>query len=332
MRVSSSITDSNPYDGVSPSTIDAVTYVPTFYLKKGSYYEFPFVLDRGLGTSAFFLQPTSEPPGMDTGGENFTSTATLGGLVNEKMISTIYEASASNGAGKTSFQATFEVLEYFELTPLNSASNRNTSVVLHRAGQGNQLASCGMFEAQMGVGTCTGSLTDCGGPGCFDKLRCENDGGNWSLNNDILCYLEIGEEDLFYNGLKLKLEVTGSQCEFVSHKPFTLYKWRPGITSTPDIYTHTIPQECNETLIGSGGGNFRDKPTASISTDIDGTNGIASVKARCLYENNGFDYENIYTLLSGDTTLKGRTVTKGTFKNRKLIGLERASSVSTDLT
>lgn len=315
LRAGQTFTDSNPYDGVTPNTATAITYVPSFYLKKGFYYEFPYTLDKGTGSSAYFIQPIAPPPGMTF---NLNGNGILEGQLTENLAITTYETSASNGAGKTSFQAFFEVLEYFELTALTSAANRNTSVVLHRAGRGNQLASCGMFEAQMGIGTCTGSATNCAGGGCFDKLRCERDGGSWDLNNDILCYLEIGEEDLFYNGLKLKLEVSGAQCEFVAHKPYTLYKWRPGTTLAPNIFTHEIPAACNDTLIGSPGGNYRNKPAETISTDIDGTAGIASVRARCLYENGGFDYDGIYNTLGISTTKKGPNCDEGDVQEQKI--------------
>jgi len=315
LRAGQTITDSNPYDSDTPNTVTAITYVPSFYLKKGFYYELPFTLDKGAGSSAYFIQPIAPPPGMTF---NANENGILEGQLSENLAITTYETNASNGAGKTTFKAFFEVLEYFELTALTSAANRNTSVVLHRAGQGNQLASCGMFEAQMGVGACTGSTTNCGGPGCFDKLRCEFDGGDWTLNNDILCYLEIGEEDLFYNGLKLKLEVSGAQCEFVAHKPYTMYKWRPGTTMLPDIYTHTIPSACNETLIGSPGGNYRDKPTESTSFDVDGTIGIDSVRARCLHENGGFDYDDIYSTLGINSTKKGPNCDEGSVQEQEV--------------
>ena len=156
---------------------------------------------------------------------------------------------ASNGAGKTTFRPTIEVLSYFELTA--SSDNSNTSVVLQSIDK-ESTSLLWSFEAQMGVG---------------------------ASNNDILCYLEIGEQDLYFNGLNLNLNVSGAQCEFVRHNPYTLYKWEPGDTNA-NTYKHVVPATCNQTLLGnSPGGNFRDAPSGNItSTDQDGTNPILNTR------------------------------------------------------
>lgn len=288
LRTAHAIDDENPYPTVpTPIAIGAVTYVPAFYLKKGNFYEFPFTLDKGVGTSTYSLSPVNAPPGM-------TFVASSGSIItddiqdSESLARTNYQVEASNGAGKTTFRATFEVLEYFELQAYTSADNRNTSVVLHRAGQGNQLAPCGMFEAQMGVGTCTG------GSG-RNKTECVNGGGTWNLNNDTLCYLEIGEEDLWFNGMKLKLEVSGAQCEFVAHEPYTMYKFRPGTTdvTSTDVYKHNSFLGCNTTLIGSAVGKFP-APTNDYTLDLNGTNGIDAPGDMCLRENGGFNYQDVF--------------------------------------
>ncbi len=296
LRAGVAIDDENPYPGVPTPVLPAsITYVPSFYLKKGNFYEFPFTLDQGTVNSSTSLDPVTAPPGMV-----FETNGTLKGQLSENMTKTAFTVSASNGAGKTSFKSNFEVLEYFELTARTTNDNRNTSVVLHRAGQGNQLAPCGMFEAQMGVVNGSCSVTCAGGSTCRNKEDCLARNGNWTgKNNDILCYLEIGEEDLFYNGLNLKLEVSGAQCEFVAHKPYTFYQWQPGDTPTPDVFVHTVPNSCNDSLIGTGGASYQPKPVENISTNINGSfgSGLPSPRARCLYENGGFDYADIYTTL-----------------------------------
>ncbi|TNF31647.1 MAG: hypothetical protein EP319_01575 [Deltaproteobacteria bacterium] len=288
LRTAHSIDDENPYPAPpTPIGIGAVTYVPAFYLKKGNFYEFPFFLDKGIGTSTYSLTPVTAPPGMVF--DPATGSIITDNVNNsENLTRTEYQVEASNGAGKTTFKAAFEILEYFELQAFTSDNNRNTSVVLHRAGKGNQLAPCGMFEAQMGVGTCTA------GSG-RNRTECENSGGTWNLNNDTLCYLEIGEEDLWFNGLKLKLEVSGAQCEFVAHEPYTMYKFRPGTTdvATTDIYKHNNFSACNTTLIGSAAGTLA-APTNEYTRDAAGTNGIDSPRDMCLRENGGFDYKDVF--------------------------------------
>ena len=88
LRVGQDVTDSNPYDSTTASSIDAITFTPNFYLKKETYSEVPFNLDKGSSTASVFLAPQNPPPGM-----TFVDDGILKGKVSEKMTSTIYDAS-----------------------------------------------------------------------------------------------------------------------------------------------------------------------------------------------------------------------------------------------
>ena len=55
---------------------------------------------------------------------------------------------------------------------------------------------------------------------------------------DILCYLDIGENDLQENGISLKVETSGL-CPFVEHLPFGFFKKRYSKSNGTAIFQAT---------------------------------------------------------------------------------------------
>ncbi|MBF0298798.1 MAG: hypothetical protein HQK51_08765 [Oligoflexia bacterium] len=50
-------------------------------------------------------------------------------------------------------------------------------------------------------------------------------------SRDIMCWLDVGENDLYFNGLKFNLFVRANKCEYITFSPYYFYRYQPGTTA-----------------------------------------------------------------------------------------------------
>lgn len=56
------------------------------------------------------------------------------------------------------------------------------------------------------------------------------DGGNVSTSENILCWVEVEENDLFYVGVQFTLDIAAGNCDYIGYQPFSFYQYQPGRT------------------------------------------------------------------------------------------------------
>lgn len=112
---------------------------------------------------------------------------------------------------------------------LKNITQKSTSYHLHKYGAGNSTAACEIPVANLGNGE--NPLVD--------------------EKNDILCWLEADEIQLFFNGTDFQANVPSSQCEYIQVKPYYFWNLRPK-TTTKVLKTVTCA-ESNATCAALGG-------------------------------------------------------------------------------
>ena len=89
---------------------------------------------------------------------------------------------------------------------------------MHKSGQGFQTADCRVTNKQI-VADAGGIVQD------QDTL------------NDIICFLDGGEEDLFRQGVDFKIHASPGMCEYVTYRPYGYYNFPPFQTRETTVYT-----------------------------------------------------------------------------------------------
>ncbi|MBT7610045.1 MAG: hypothetical protein HN576_09830 [Bacteriovoracaceae bacterium] len=242
---------------VAETTINYIAYNQTFYLNINEYYDLN--VKSGLGESVTYTIEPNEPSGMTFD----ANSGKLFGTPDARQDLTTYTLSATNAAGTTSYQFKLQVFDSFKLTVTTDAD----SFILHKAGQGNSIKPCQVTRKQMN--------------------------SNSQEAKDIECYLDAGEDELFYKELDLKIELGESLCQFVRHTPYTFYRFPPVQRGIAPVYEHTIAGGDNITTCRNAGAGA---PNAAFTTDaLGGTpagNGIEA-QSVCKSEYEGGDYTDI---------------------------------------
>lgn len=132
---------------------------------------------------------------------------------------------------------------------LKNITQKSTSYHLHKYGTGNSVADC---EIPIG------SLTD------GQTLLTDQ-------SNDILCWLEGDETQLFFSGSDFQVNVPAGQCEYVQVKPY--YFWNaPPVNTQKIVKTVTCADPTTATCIALGGVSVADATCAGDYTSLGGPN------------------------------------------------------------
>ncbi len=125
-----------------------------------------------------------------------------------------YVLTATNSFGSTTYEFFIKVYDHISLADTTGSS----SYILHKSGIANGRTPCRVTDDQM------------------------NNGG--IEVKDITCYLDAGEDELHWNGVKMNISVGDGMCQFVNETPYTFWQYASG-TSTPAMqFTHSVPAAC----------------------------------------------------------------------------------------
>ena len=73
---------------------------------------------------------------------------------------------------------------------------------------------------------------------------------------DITCYLEAGELDLYFNGLKLGVDSGPALCNFIQMKPYSFYRYQYKKTSAKEtkvFFKYAVNASCAGNCIDKNG-------------------------------------------------------------------------------
>lgn len=112
---------------------------------------------------------------------------------------------------------------------LKNITGNSTSYHLHKYGAGNSTAACEIPIANITDGET--ALTD--------------------QTNDILCWLEADEIQLFFNGANFQFNVPAQQCEYIQVKPY--YFWNIQPATTTKVVKSVTCAEANSGCAAVGG-------------------------------------------------------------------------------
>ena len=165
----------------------------------------PFVLGSFSNAS---IAPDTLPAGLTFD----NSTGAISGTPTEATTKLDYIISFSYpGEASATYSFSMVIYNQFEITQV---TDDGSSFLLHKEGRGLAGAKCKVFGAQV--------IDDPTDPLYGDSLY---------GFNDVVCRLEAGEQDLYTEGIKLKIKAGGGMCEFVRYKPFSYQGISGGSTS-----------------------------------------------------------------------------------------------------
>ncbi len=180
------------------SVINNVTSNPIFYL------------DR-YGTSGIQPSINSPPnngvtyainPALPSGLSLDTSTGQISVVAPGPVASALknYTIVASNFLGTTSFTFGLAVREVFSISDI-TGTDGNITGILHKSGQGYSRFPCRITQEQI-------------------KSQATAN----SRGKNINCLYDVGEGDLYQNGLELQVNVGSNLCVYVEHVPYFFYQ------------------------------------------------------------------------------------------------------------
>jgi hypothetical protein len=65
-----------------------------------------------------------------------------------------------------------------------------------------------------------------------------------SVSEDIVCWLDVEENDLHFNGINLAITVKPGTCDYIGFNPYYFWKWQPGISSSSKVIIRTGEESC----------------------------------------------------------------------------------------
>jgi hypothetical protein len=144
-----------------------------------------------------------------------------------------FTLTATNSFGSTSYEFFLKVYDQFLLVD----TTNSLSYILHKTGKGNGRKPCSVTEEQMLYGD--------------------------STVKDISCFLDAGEDELHWNGVKMELQMGENLCQFVEDTPPAFWRFAAGNTSAElgvTIFQHTGFDSCTSAA-----------PVGEYTTDAAGT-------------------------------------------------------------
>jgi len=235
---------SNPFPGAGPydSTTASIAHEHSFYFYEGEEGRIELDLDSGESDIVFTLDKAL-PPGLTFNPTDFS----ISGTPTDAASIEVFTLTATNPFGAVTYTFNIKVYEHYSIE-VETTGFTAASYIMHREGQGHGRSPCRITAEQMATGASTGIT---------------------SKVNDMVCYLEAGETELYEKGAKLKLTFGDNMCQFVSHKPYMGFIEAPG-ASAGAVFTHlgTAKDTCG-------------KP--NFSTDALGAVPVADAASQCTF-------------------------------------------------
>ena len=223
--------------GQESSAIEEVGQVQTFYIDRGNQLSIQPVLDSPEDNGITFSITPSLPTGLtldESTGKISITEGSKGPVASNLLYYTIV---AKNLLGDTSTKFGLKVREVFSIQDITGlgddtdaeggAMEPNLTSVLHKSGEGHNNAPCRITEDQI-------YATDSDASPAGWASRAKN----------ITCIYDVGEADLFYNGLKLKLNVGPDLCQYIEHVPTWFYAYQ--LQETDPDATDPVVQHIGE--------------------------------------------------------------------------------------
>jgi len=219
----------NPWDTENPplggfgnsAAIQEVVQVQTFLIDRSNPLPIQPVIDSPDDNGVTFSIEPPLPIGL-TLDEN-TGKISITEDTNGPIASNLeyYMVIAKNLLGESVTKFGLKVREVFaieDVTGSGDGESPNLTSVLHKSGQGYNNFPCRVTA---------------------DQVKADN-GEPWATRaKDIVCIYDVGEADLFYNGLNLKVNVGTDLCQYVEQVPLWFYQWQVFTTeNAPDVTQH----------------------------------------------------------------------------------------------
>jgi hypothetical protein len=239
----------NPYTGVA-ETIADVSHEHSFYLYKNEQAFIKLNLDNGNTDTSYTLDKDL-PTGL-TLDTNDTSNIFISGTPTAVASIETFTITATNPFGSIDYTFNLKVHDHFSIDIRSDVST--ASYILHREGKGHGRSACRITQDQIDFNSGT------------------------DMVNDMVCYLEAGDTELFEKGVELTVAFGDGMCEFIVETPYLGFIAPTG-TTADDIYYHSGESaECGV--------------TEATSQDAAGTVASVSNGELCLYNNTygGVDY------------------------------------------
>jgi hypothetical protein len=202
----------NPYE-LSDNDSISINSISTNNARYTFYKNIPVVmiseLEPGFNASSYTIEP-SLPPGL---GINPT-TGAITGTPTDRSEFISYTVTVSNEFDNPSYQPkeynfSLEVKDYIAI--FDTTENAST-YILHKAGMGNGRKPCMITRDQLNSSS--------------------------TLNRDIACFLEAGEQELFFEGMDLEVVFGEDMCQFIDQQPFITARFDAGSTAAPASEIH----------------------------------------------------------------------------------------------
>ena len=200
----------------------SVSHENVYYIYSGIPVNFQTYL-RGSFTSVEI-----DPP-LPSGLQLDPNTGEISGTPNSISAKRIYNLTVRNASTPVTYQFELEVLSQFYVYQetlraqqggggAQTSIGNSSSYIMHKSGQGFQTADCRVTNKHI--------VTDAGG-----IVRDQD------TMNDIVCLLDGGEEDLFYQGVNFKIHASPGMCEYITYLPYGYFNYPPFQTSERTVYT-----------------------------------------------------------------------------------------------
>lgn len=198
--------------GQGSSNINEITHNPIFYLDRYSTSGINLVIDSPANNGVTYSITPSLPKGLDFNGSTGEITTVDPGPVAANLKN--YTVVASNYLGSTAYSFGLAVREVFSVSDITNETG-NISAILHKSSQGYSRFPCRITQSQI-------KAVDASAPPAGWASRAKN----------INCLYDVGEGELFNNGIQLKVNVGTDLCTFVEHVPYFFYQQEYVKTST----------------------------------------------------------------------------------------------------
>jgi len=226
----------SPHSGDNTELITNISNDYTLYFYRGVEGSAYITLD--VSTDSTVIELDKELPAGLVAEENTNGIFRITGTPTSPSNKEKFTLTASNAFGATTYE--FFIKVYNQINIIDTTGS--TSYILHKTGKGNGRKPCAITEEQMSFGD--------------------------AAVRDISCFLDVGENELHSNGIKLEFQMGENLCQFVDEKPYAFWRFPPGNSyselGNPTIYKHSGYDACTSNA-----------PTADYTTDAAGTTSIA---------------------------------------------------------
>ncbi len=196
---SSDLDDINPFLAQA-TTINSVGHEHSFYFYKGEEARIELNLDSGATDTVFTLDKAL-PTGLTFDPNDFS----ISGKPTDAASIEVFTVTATNPFGSVDYTFNLKVYDHLSIKVNSDANFSAASYILHREGQGHGRSPCRITKEQIATGG--------------------------TKVNDMVCYLEAGETELYEKGVKMTLSFGDNMCQFISNKPMMGFVMPPGTTN-----------------------------------------------------------------------------------------------------